>query len=328
MTLNSSKEDAIFTTLRISTPLSDYIELAVSVDRKHAHIVSELFEDQGAYSVTVTSTDDEACFDIADPVEPDWEKQTLTALFDSRHPASNINTLLFQCLGYHPQMVQTQLKDRDWERSWLESFEPMPVGNNLLICPSWCDAPDSDRTVLTIDPGMAFGTGSHETTFLCLEQLGKLDLKEKTVLDFGCGSGILGIAASKLGAADSIGIDIDDRAVTASRENAEINGVGNTFQAMSNDDFLSTFPNYTCDLVIANILANTLIELSLQIKNLVVDGGMILLSGILVSQVDKILEHYGEDFNIEIQQKNDWVLVIGKSPDMFDSETVNQLKSQ
>ena len=300
--------------------MSDYLELAVNVDRRHAHIVSDIFEDQGAYSVTVTSTDDQECFDVADPVEPDWEKQTLTALFDSRYCASELTALLFQELEYHPQLVETQLKDRNWERSWLESFEPMPIGENLLICPSWCDAPESDRTVLTIDPGMAFGTGSHETTCLCLEQLGKLDLEGKTVLDFGCGSGILGIAASKLGAANSMGIDIDDRALAASRENAEINGVGAGFHAMSNDDFFSAFPGSTYDLVIANILANTLIQLSSQIKSLVAEGGMILLSGVLASQVGMIRDCYGEAFSIEVQQKNDWVLFIGKSAGLLDSE--------
>jgi ribosomal protein L11 methyltransferase len=302
--------------------LSDYLELTVSVDREHAHLVSDIFEGQGAHSVTVTSTDDEECFDIAEPVEPDWEKQTLTALFDSRLIVSAVTGLLFKGLGYNPPLLQTQVKDQDWERSWLESFEPIAVGDNLLICPSWCEAPESDRTILTIDPGMAFGTGSHETTFLCLEQLGKLDLGGKTVLDFGCGSGILGIAASKLGAAQTTGIDIDSRAVTASRENAAINGVSDSFHAMSNEDFFSSFPNYTCDLVVANILVNTLIELSSKIKSLVADGGMILLCGILASQVDKIRDHFGESFVFKVWQKNDWVLLIGKSLnlDLYDSE--------
>ncbi len=305
----------IFITLKISTPLSDYLQLAVSVDRKHAHLVSDVFESQGALSVTVTSTDDEECFDIADPVEPDWAKQTLTALFDSPFVVSDVDALLFEGLGYNPEVMQSQLKDQDWERSWLESFEPVSVGDKLLICPSWCEPPESNKTVLTIDPGMAFGTGSHETTFLCLEQLGKLDLKGKTVLDFGCGSGILGIAASKLGAAKTFGIDIDGRAVKASRENAAINGVSNSFNAMSNDDFFSSFPNFTCDLVIANILANTLIELSSTIESLVTIKGMVLLSGILASQVDKIRDHFEERFFFGVQQKNDWVLLIGNSLD-------------
>jgi ribosomal protein L11 methyltransferase len=180
------------------------------------------------------------------------------------------------------------------------------------VCPSWYEPKPDQGTVIEIDPGMAFGTGSHETTRLCLNYLSGADLAEKSVIDFGCGSGILGIAASKLGARFVTGVDIDQRAVQTASENALKNGV-DTFTALVNDAFFAQDAQRSrADVVIANILANTLVELSVEISKLVAPGGILMLSGILSTQAGFVRAAYEWGFIFEEFQEQDWVLLVGK----------------
>ncbi len=152
-----------------------------------------------------------------------------------------------------------QLEDKDWEREWMDNFHPMRFGERLWICPSWRDVPDEIAVNVMLDPGLAFGPGTHPTTSLCLQWLDSLDLTGKTVIDFGCGSGILAIAALKLGAAKAIGIDIDPQAIQASRDNAERNGVSDRLELYLPKDQPEEMK---ADLVVANILAGPLRELA------------------------------------------------------------------
>lgn len=191
----------------------------------------------------------------------------------------------------------------------MENFHPMRFGERLWICPSWRDVPDPSAVNVMLDPGLAFGTGTHPTTALCLEWLDSLDLAGKTVIDFGCGSGILAIAALKLGAARAIGIDIDPQAIQASRDNARRNGV---------EDRLALFlpqdkPNgLHADVVVANILAGPLRELAPLISILPAKGGVIGLSGILASQAESVCEAYQEIFSLEpIAEKAEWCRITG-----------------
>lgn len=292
--------------------MSEYVELSVSVDRELAARVSELFEEQGAYSVTVKSTNDEECFDVASPTEPSWQEQTLTGLFEKDFNVLKIEHQLNQELGISLAVHQKILRDKDWERVWSEGFKPFEVGNKFRICPSWMEADNDTRICLTIDPGMAFGTGTHETTFSCLEALSEIDLEGKTVVDFGCGTGILGIAASKLGAANVHAIDIDERAVLVAQENAELNNVTGSFIALHNNDFFLNYSNLQCDFLVANILANTLIELSDIIKNLIKQNGILMMSGILHKQSEDVRAEFNERFSFSQFQKNDWVVLLGK----------------
>ncbi|MCL3782939.1 50S ribosomal protein L11 methyltransferase, partial [Prolixibacteraceae bacterium JC049] len=148
---------------------------------------------------------------------------------------------------------------KDWEREWMDNFHPMCFGQRLWICPSWRDVPDENAVNVMLDPGLAFGTGTHPTTAMCLQWLDGLDLAGKTIIDFGCGSGILAIAALKLGAAKAIGIDIDPQAIQASRDNAERNGVSERLELYLPKDQPEAM---TADVVVANILAGPLRELA------------------------------------------------------------------
>lgn len=189
-----------------------------------------------------------------------------------------------------------QLEDKDWEREWMDNFHPMRFGERLWICPSWRDVPDENAVNVMLDPWLAFGTGTHPTTSLCLQWLDSLDLTGKTVIDFGCGSGILAIAALKLGAAKAIGIDIDPQAIQASRDNAERNGVSDRLELYLPKDQPEEMK---ADVVVANILAGPLRELAPLISVLPVSGGLLGLSGILASRAESVCEAYADSFALD-----------------------------
>jgi len=286
-------------------------QLVVTVGKQSADAVSELLTDRGAMAVTVESADEEELFDAAAPSEPGWENQKLTALFDS----SFRSCALLQDLsnrsdvrGAHMERVQ----NKNWERSWLDQFEPIRIDRKLWVCPSWLNPPDPSAINLSIDPGLAFGTGTHPTTHLCLEYLSKQDLKGKQVIDFGCGSGILAIAALAMGADHAIGIDIDERALIAAERNAAINGVSDRFETCLPANIDGRDLTGSADVLIANILAGTLVELHDTLVPLGAKSCLILLSGILQDQGDSVISRYGSEFSIEIEQRDDWLLLCGQ----------------
>lgn len=203
-----------------------------------------------------------------------------------------------------------QLEDKDWEREWMDNFHPMRFGERLWICPSWRDVPDENAVNVMLDPGLAFGTGTHPTTSLCLQWLDGLDLNGKTVIDFGCGSGILAIAALKLGAAKAIGIDIDPQAIQASRDNAQRNGVSERLELYLPQDQPESMK---ADVVVANILAGPLRELAPLISVLPVSGGLLGLSGILASQAESVCEAYADIFTLDpVVEKEEWCRITGR----------------
>ncbi|MBP3863108.1 MAG: 50S ribosomal protein L11 methyltransferase, partial [Pseudomonas sp.] len=200
--------------------------------------------------------------------------------------------------------------DQDWERSWMDNFHPMRFGQRLWIVPSWHAAPEPDAVNLLLDPGLAFGTGTHPTTALCLEWLDGQDLKNCTVLDFGCGSGILAIAAMLLGAKHAVGTDIDVQALEASRDNANRNGVDpQLFPLYLPEDM----PQVQADVVVANILAGPLVSLAPQLSSLVKPGGRLALSGILAEQGEEVAAAYAQDFDLDpIANRDGWVRISGR----------------
>ena len=181
-----------------------------------------------------------------------WAQTTIIGLFDASHDMQQV----IEHLQEKPELKDSfnykieQLEDKDWEREWMENFHPIKFGERLWICPSWRDVPDPKAVNVMLDPGLAFGTGTHSTTALCLKWLESLDLTDKTVVDFGCGSGILGIAAIKLGANRVIGIDIDPQALEASLDNAQRNGVRDQLEVYLPENQ----PEFKADVVVANIL--------------------------------------------------------------------------
>jgi ribosomal protein L11 methyltransferase len=201
------------------------------------------------------------------------------------------------------------LEDKDWEREWMDRFEPIQFGTKLWVCPSWKPVPEPSAANLMLDPGLAFGTGSHPTTALCLEWIAQQDWQHKRAIDYGCGSGILGLAALLLGAEHVLGVDNDEQALLATRENAHRNQI--------NPNAIPVFlpentPQEPVDIMLANILAGPLIGLSETLAQLTKSKGLITLSGILAHQADEVIEAFSPWFNMHtVTQKEEWVRIDG-----------------
>jgi len=187
------------------------------------------------------------------------------------------------------------LEDKDWERAWMENFHPMSFGKRLWICPSWCNPVEPEAVNLLLDPGLAFGTGTHPTTSLCLKWLDSFNIENKIVIDYGCGSGVLGVAALLLGAKHMYGVDNDPQALIASKENAKRNGLPEEKISLHLPD---NMPNIQADIMMANILAQPLINLASHLANLTRPGGSIILSGILEEQAEAVSHAYSHWFQM------------------------------
>jgi ribosomal protein L11 methyltransferase len=200
------------------------------------------------------------------------------------------------------------LQDQVWERTWMAHFKPMLFGDRLWVCPSGSEQESPETVCMTLDPGLAFGTGTHATTALCLEWLARYDLKDKTVLDYGCGSGILAIASVLLGANHVAAVDIDTQAITATKNNAAKNNIDSKIDCYLPDDC----PAIQADIVVANILANPLIEMVQPILTLLNSGGHIVLSGILSEQAGHVMEAYSPFCQLqEPVYEGDWCRIVG-----------------
>ena len=208
------------------------------------------------------------------------------------------------------RLYEDTLQDQDWERAWLDQFHPMQFGRRLWVCPDGQrPADDKDAVLIDLDPGLAFGTGTHPTTALCLRWLDRQDLRGRTLIDFGCGSGILAIAALKLGARHAIAVDHDPQAVLAARDNGERNGVSDRLSVVRSSDFLVR----PVDVVVANILANVLIALADDISALLKPDADLVMSGILTTQADDVIAAYVDLCDFEpCQTSDDWVLLHGR----------------
>lgn len=201
------------------------------------------------------------------------------------------------------------LEDKDWERAWMDNYHPMSFGERLWICPSWSEPPQPDAVNIMLDPGLAFGTGTHPTTSLCLEWLDQHDVSGLEVIDFGCGSGILAIAAAMLGAKHVWAIDHDPQALIATRSNATQNHVEAKITVGRPDEL----PDLESELVLANILAGPLMSLAPILATHTKSGGQLILSGLLAKQAREVTEHYQPWFKMEPpHQKEDWILLEGK----------------
>ncbi|AEP31546.1 50S ribosomal protein L11 methyltransferase [Brumicola nitratireducens] len=281
-------------------------QLKINVKAEHAEAVGDMLTANKALAVTFVDAKDTPMYEPKPGEIMLWPDTQVVGLFDAADDLSFVIKRLekAKALGKDFVHVVDQLEDKDWVREWMESFHPMQFGERLWICPSWLDAPDPNAVNILLDPGLAFGTGTHPTTSLCLQWLDKADVEGKTVVDFGCGSGILAIAALKLDAAKVIGIDIDPQALEATIDNATRNKV---------EDRLSVFlpanqPELKADIVMANILAAPLKELSAVISNYCADNGQLIMSGILVEQADEVMSHYAKQFTFEaVEVEGEWV---------------------
>jgi len=253
-----------------------------------------LLEELGSLSVTMMDSADQPIYEPPLNTTPLWQQVQITGLFDEEHDLTKAKQYFKQHISseHDWRLTLEKLEDQVWERVWLDDFKPIKFGDNFWVCSTEHEVPEKNATVLTLDPGLAFGTGTHPTTALCLEWLASHPLNEYHIIDFGCGSGILGIAALILGAKSAIGIDIDPQALTATINNAEQNKVSDKIDVFD----AQQYPRTPQAIVVANILAEPLIHLSEEIASLVQPNGHLLLSGILGEQVDDVMQAYQDTF--------------------------------
>ena len=277
--------------------------------------VEEVLVRHGATSVTFSDAGDVPVLEPGPGETPLWNNTRITGLFHSGVDIDAVLADLRDSLAVDelPDHRLETLADRDWEREWLRDFGPMQFGRRLWICPAGSDPGQTDAVVVRLDPGLAFGTGTHATTAMCLEWLDTIELQGQTLLDYGCGSGVLAIAALKLGCERAHAMDIDVQAVTATRENAVQNGVVDRLTVHAAEgDIEGHF-----DVVVANILAGPLRELAESISNRVIPGGRLALSGILSEQAVEVMEAYTPwvDFDepeFRQQDGQTWVRLTGR----------------
>ena len=286
-------------------------QISFEVKKSETDLVSEVLMGLGSVSITYSDALDDAIYEPPVGQTPLWDNVKVNALFSSEVNQKSIETSISDICNI--VVIDTvTLKDRVWEEECQKDFPSMRFGKRLWVCPSW-DAESilsNDSIVIHMDPGLAFGTGTHQTTSLCLEYLDSNPPKNLRVIDFGCGTGILAIATAKFGAKSVIAIDNDPQAVLSSKENVAKNKCENTITTIHLSDQEN---DKKCDLLIANILANPLVELEPLFSDLVHTNGMLLLSGILKEQVDRVVKCYSINFsNIEVANKGEWFRISGK----------------
>jgi ribosomal protein L11 methyltransferase len=294
-----------------------YAALCFDADADAADVWADVLQDAGALSVDIAdaraeTADESPVYDEPDaPTGSRWPVSRLTALFSSPADLSAALVALAVRGEALPPHDTFDVPEQDWVRATQAQFTPIRITEGLWIVPSWCNATDPTAINLALDPGLAFGTGSHPTTRLCLRWLARELRAGESVLDYGCGSGILAIAASRLGAGRVVGTDIDPNAIAASRANGVRNGVEATFVAaelLANDGAF--------DIVVANILANPLIALAAVLARCVRTGGRIVLSGVLEPQADAVMSTYARWFKIGVSERDDgWCALAGTRND-------------
>ncbi|ASK33046.1 50S ribosomal protein L11 methyltransferase (plasmid) [Alcanivorax sp. N3-2A] len=286
-----------------------WLQLHIATDPRQADAFQDALESLGSSAVTLTDGADQPVFEPPPGARPLWNATVVTALFEAGTDTDAVLRALAE-RGLKPGEHRVEpLAEQVWERAWMDSFAPMRFGQRLWIVPSWSAPPDPQAVNLKLDPGLAFGTGTHETTALCLEWLEGTGLAGREVLDFGCGSGVLAIAALLLGAEHALGTDIDDQALTASRDNATSNAVS---ERLSLCQPAAMPAGYRCDALIANILAGPLIELAPTLAGYCRPGAPMALSGILADQAEAVRDAYAPWFDLNpLSQRGDWVRVDG-----------------
>ncbi|MBX3689177.1 50S ribosomal protein L11 methyltransferase [Dokdonella sp.] len=295
-----------------------WLELSLTIRASDQERTELALEDAGALAVTLLDADadtpnERAILEPGVGETPLWGEIALSALFDADTDRAGLLQVLLDLL---PELEPAQLRfreiaDQDWTRVWMEDFKPMRFGRRLWIYPWNFEPPtdEPDAVIVRLDPGLAFGTGTHPTTALCLEWLDGLDLAGKQLIDFGCGSGVLALAALKLGAAQVIGIDNDPQALQASHDNAERNAVADRLELYAPEDFTDT----PADVFVANILAGPLAQLAPRFARSCKPGAPFAISGILRGQHEELLTIYAQWFErLQVSQREDWVRIDGR----------------
>ena len=286
-------------------------QFTLSIKRPQVEYLSEVLTGLGCISITYASSLDDVIYEPPVGQTPLWDNVTMNILFPSKISQEKIKTTIFEIFNLR-LMDPLIINNKAWEDECKKDFHSMKFGENLWVCPSWEEETGIPHNAIQInmDPGLAFGTGAHQTTSLCLEYLDANPPNNLNVIDFGCGTGILSIAAAKLGATSVIAIDNDPQAVLSSKENVTKNNCENIISTIHSIDRQDS---NQCDLLIANILANPIVELEPLFSDLVYSNGLLLLSGILKEQVDRVVNCYSVNFsNIEVVNKDEWFRISAK----------------
>lgn len=301
-----------------------WIQILVDCPKESIETVEETFWELGALAVTLRDAKENPLFEPTPNTTPLWPIITVSALFDAETDLSTLkaslkeaslngplNQAIFDSLQFEP------FEDKNWIQTSLDQFSPLKFGQHLWICPSWCEMPeafkaDANNRVIVLDPGLAFGTGTHATTALCLEWLDQHPPQHLTVIDYGCGSGILSIAALKLGAKEVFAVDYDPQALLSTENNAKLNQLSSSLFSILPETLPLYLIDKKADIILANILADPILELIPQFTHLLKPGGQLILSGILEKQKEAIVNALQPHFNnIEVVVKEEWVRING-----------------
>ncbi|WP_018233574.1 50S ribosomal protein L11 methyltransferase [Thioalkalivibrio thiocyanodenitrificans] len=286
-------------------------KLKLTVAGDQVASVEDLFLELGALSTSLEDAGDHPLLEPLPGETPVWPEAAVSGLFGEDVEAACVMLSLCTRLAVSPEAITREdVEDRDWVRAWMDDFRPMRFGTGLWICPTGFEPPDPDAVNLLLDPGLAFGTGTHPTTALCLEWLDAHPPVDATVIDYGCGSGVLAIAALKLGARHAVGVDLDPQALTATRDNARRNRIPDAQLPVYLPGSLDAAP---ADLVMANILSGPLVDLAPALTGLVRPGGQLVLSGLLAQQAGDVAAAYARGFTMkEPVFREGWALLEGE----------------
>lgn len=294
-----------------------WLQLHIHSTPESAESIEDALLAVGAASVTFQDRADQPILEPALGEMPLWRSTRITGLFDANVDTRTVNeAIASQLPGDLPEHAWEQLEDKDWQREWMRDYHPIQCSKDLWICPSWLEAPDPEATNVQLDPGLAFGTGTHPTTLLCLQWLARQKLEDLDIIDYGCGSGILGIAAILRGAKRLSAVDIDPQALLATKENCRRNHI--------DPDKVATYlpeqlPPGTAQVVFANILAGPLVELAPTLARLTAAGGKLCLAGLLESQIEPVIAAYRADFDFETPlSEGEWVQLAATRRDAVD----------
>lgn len=291
-----------------------WLQLRLDTDPDASALLEEGLLAAGSVAVTLQDNADQPLLEPGVGEMPLWQETRLTGLFPADTDMDAVLAHLDPALLARCNQRVEILEDKDWEREWMQHYRPMQFGHRLWVCPSWLQPPRPDAINLFLDPGLAFGTGTHPTTALCLAALDALPLEGARIVDYGCGSGILAVAAGRLGADALLCVDNDPQALVATSANASRNGVAdNSLRVALPGDYDAAAWQESADVVIANILAGPLISLSPTLLALLRPGGTLLLSGLLASQADDVIAHYGPHAALTVAGEQDnWVCLQGR----------------
>ena len=293
-----------------------WLQIHITVEQAQVDFTETLLSSLGAVSVTLDDAENQDLLEPLPGETPLWNKVIVTGIYAQEEGEEiDVDALMTFITAQMPDVPHRYefMEDQEWERTWMDAYEPIQIAEKYWIVPEWMEAPEADAVNIKLDPGLAFGTGNHASTFLCLQWLGKTDVKDKIVIDYGCGSGILGVAALLLGAKKVYATDIDPQAVLATKQNAELNGVLENLYVGLPEEFNVALKNEKADVFVANILAGPLMMLAKEFSTLIKSDGEFALAGVIEEQVADVSSVYSQFFDIVGVEKRDenWCRISG-----------------